>query len=132
MKRTKIIYGIGISLIVLLIVGIVFYYMNFMKKVVCTREGPLGMQIPQTDTIIFEFKLDGTVKNALVEQVLEFDTEEAAKSYYDIAKDKDENIKALKNKNVILKFEKTLALNQKKYNRKKIMKTYKEFNYECK
>ena len=45
MKRTKIIYGIGISLIVLLIVGIVFYYMNFMKKTSSDRAEELLKKI---------------------------------------------------------------------------------------
>lgn len=132
MKRTKIIYGIGISLIVLLIVGIVFYYMNFMKKVVCTREGAYYTETPQTDTIIFKFKLDGTVKKGLVNQVFDFETEEGAKKYFELIPDQEKYKKELKNKNVIVTFEEKVSFDDKEYKRKDIIKTYKELGYECK
>lgn len=132
MKRTKIIYGMGISLIIISIVGIIFYYMNFTRKLVCTRTGAYYTEEEQTDTITFSFKLDGTIKKGIVEQVFDFEKEETAKIYYNSITNQDGYKKELKNKKVVITFEKVLALNEKEYKRNDIKKQYKELDYACK
>jgi len=132
MKRTKIIYGMGISLIIISIVGIIFYYMNFTRKLVCTRTGAYYTEEEQTDTITFSFKLDGTIKKGIVEQVFDFEKEEDAKNYYDVIPNQKGYKKEIKNKNVVVTFEEVLALNEKEYKRKDIKKKYKELDYACK
>lgn len=122
MKRTKIIYGIGISLIVL-VLGFSLYLIilsNF-YKLSCFRQDSLIYH-----TINFNFDITKKIVKTTEQTSLEFYTVEGAKSYYE-----ENNIEGSKHDGKMVIFKEIVTNTKKNKKLRDVKKEYKSIGYAC-
>lgn len=135
MKRTKIIYGIGISLIIFVVIGIV-YCMNFTRKLVCTRASDPFVNMEKIEKVEFRFNIIGKLKSLNEISENKYDTKELAQEKYEYYRNE---FKEEKDFITITLDGNTLTLNadanideHKKKNRIELKNEYEGSYYECK